>query len=50
MEASRAFKVVRVSLLILSGLLESLGLHVPPEGGIGGGVDIGERDALVSCM
>ena len=53
MEASRAFKVVRISLLILSELLASFGLQevvsVPSEGGIGGGVDI-ERDVLVSCM
>ena len=54
MEASRAFKVVRVSLLMLSELPASFGLQlevvsVPSEGGIGGGVDI-ERDVLVSCM
>ena len=47
MEVSKAFREVVISLLVMSVLLASFGLHVPSECGTGDGVDI-ESDG--SCM
>lgn len=54
-EVSRAFREVAISSLRVSGVLASFGLllvHVPSEGGIGGGVDIesvGLSDNIAIC-
>ena len=47
MAVSRAFREVFISLLVMSGLLASFGLHVPSEDGTGGGDDI---ESGGSCM